>query len=443
MSRKKTTFFCNACGSEFSKWHGKCPSCEEWNSIAEKALSSAPADRKPAQTLALAGVECREDARLASGMGEFDVVCGGGIVPGSVVLIGGEPGIGKSTLALQVASFMGCLYVSGEESPLQIRQRAHRLGIDTAGITLMTGTAVEDIVEAAERERPGCVVVDSIQTLYSSQIPGIAGSVSQVRESASRLVTMAKSTGLPVFLVGHITKEGNIAGPKLLEHIVDTVLYFEGDFSREFRMLRAFKNRYGSINEIGLFRMEEKGLVEVRDRNRVFLNPSIAGSPGAAVCAALEGSRTILFEVQSLVSFTSFANPRRMADGFDLNRLVLITAVLEKHAGLKLGSFDVFINIAGGFQVQETAADLSVAMAIASSLKEVPVPEGFGFIGEISLSGALRPVSQCARRIREFMHSGFHTIILPEQDATEAAATGFSGAIIGVRDIGQAIEKTF
>ena len=267
--------------------------------------------------------------------------------------------------------------------------------------------------------------------------------MSQVRDSSAKLVSMAKSTGIPVILIGHITKEGGIAGPKLLEHLVDTVLYFEGDFSREFRMLRAFKNRFGSVNEIGLFRMGEKGLEEVRDKNRIFLNPFGQDSPGNAVSAAVEGSRTVLFEVQSLVSFTSFSNPRRMADGFDQNRLVLIAAVLERHAGLKLSSFDVFINIAGGFRITETAADLAVAMAIASSMKDKTIPEGFGFLGEISLSGSLRPVPQCARRVKEFMHSGFKTLVLSEQDTAEARAAGFTGLIKGVQNIQQAVEIIF
>ncbi|HOO71385.1 MAG TPA: DNA repair protein RadA [Spirochaetota bacterium] len=443
MAKKNQVFHCSECGNEFSKWFGRCPACNEWNTIVEMAVAVKKSADGAAGTVKLSEIGFQENQRMSSGIGEFDVVCGGGMVSGSVILIGGEPGIGKSTLALQLASYMDTLYVTGEESPLQIRQRAHRLGINSDPVKLITSTAVEDILIAVEKEKPRCVIVDSIQTLYSTQIPGITGSVSQVRESTAKLVALAKKTGIPVILIGHITKEGNIAGPKLLEHIVDTVLYFEGDFSREFRMLRAFKNRFGSVNEIGLFQMTDKGLVEVKDKNRAFLNPYASSAPGNAVCAALEGSRTILFEVQSLVSFSGLTIPRRMADGFDLNRLILLTAVLEKHAGLKLSSFDVFINIAGGFQINETAADLSVAMAIASSLKDVPIPEGIGFLGEISLSGTLRPVPQCARRLKEFMLSGFHTVLLPDQDAAEAGTGGFTGTIKGVRNIQQALECVF
>jgi DNA repair protein RadA/Sms len=254
---------------------------------------------------------------------------------------------------------------------------------------------------------------------------------------------MAKRRGIPVILVGHITKDGAIAGPKVLEHLVDTVLYFEGDFSRDFRMLRAFKNRYGSVNEVGLFRMTKSGLEEVREKNRIFLNSCSAASPGSAVSAAVEGSRTILFEVQSLVTYTAFSNPRRMADGLDINRLIILAAVLERHAGLKLGSFDVFINLSGGFHISETAADLAVAAAIASSMRDVAIPEGVGLMGEISLSGDVRPVSQCGRRVQEFRASGFRTVICAEADVADARATGFPGEIIGVRNVSQALERIF
>ena len=443
MAKKKDIYICAACGAEFSKWYGRCPECGEWNSIADTPAAPPRTESASSGAVSLSSVEFAETGRITTGIGEFNIVCGGGIVPGSVILIGGEPGIGKSTLALQIASFMDTLYVSGEESPFQIRQRAHQLGLDIGRIRIMTGTAVEDILQAAENGKPGCIIVDSIQTMYSRQVPGIAGSVAQMRDSSARLVSMAKTTGVPVILIGHVTKEGSIAGPKLLEHIVDTVLYFEGDFSREFRMLRAFKNRFGSVNEIGLFRMGEKGLAEVRDKNRIFLNPFGQDSPGNAGSAAREVSRTVLFEVQSLVSFTSFSNPRRMADGLDQNRLVLITAVLERHAGLKLSTFDVFINIAGGFRITETAADLAVAMAIASSMNDAVIPEGVGFLGEISLSGSLRPVPQCARRVKEFMHSGFKTLVLSEQDTAEAKAAGFEGSIKGVQNIHQAIKTVF
>jgi len=318
-----------------------------------------------------------------------------------------------------------------------------RLGADFSRISVSTVTSVEEIIATAETERPDCVVVDSVQTLYFSEVPGYAGSVSQIREATSRLVDMAKRTGIPVLLIGHITKDGAIAGPKLLEHLVDTVLYFEGDFSRDYRVLRAFKNRYGSVNEIGLFRMEERGLVEVKDKNSLFLNPYLSSSPGNAVSASLEGSRIILFEVQSLVSFSSFSNPRRMADGFDQNRLILLVAVLEKHGLLKLGTFDVFINVAGGFRITETASDLAVAMSIASSLKGREIPPSTGFVGEIALSGEVRHVSQSGRRFQEFARSGFARIVVPKGEMDEARRAGFAGEVVEAETIARAMDLLF
>lgn len=418
--------------------------CGEWNTIVEAEAPAAAKTAAPvADVIALGSVAFSPVHRIMTGIGEFNLVCGGGVVPGSVILVGGEPGIGKSTLALQIAGYFKTLYISGEESPAQIRLRAERIGCNMGGIMLSTSCGVEQIIGLAESERPQCIIVDSIQTLYSSEIPGLKGSVSQVRESASRLAEAAKRLNVVMILIGHITKEGSIAGPKLLEHLVDTVLYFEGNFSRDYRVLRAFKNRYGSVNEIGLFRMEERGLVEVTDKNKIFLNPYLSQAPGNSVSAAAEGSRIILFEVQSLVTSSAFPNPRRMADGFDLNRLILITAVLEKHAGLRLAAFDVFINVSGGFQINDTAADLAVAVSIASSFKNKAVPHGVGLLGEISLSGEIRPVSLCGRRIQEFRHSGFDTLILPEAEVTEAKAAGFEGAIIGIRTIQDAIGRLF
>ncbi len=433
---------CTACGADYSKWNGRCESCGEWNTITERT-EEPRAGRREATAVLLSSVEMKDLSRRAVGMGEFDLVCGGGIVPGSVILLGGEPGIGKSTLALQVSEKMNSLYISGEESPVQIRQRAERLGVNPASMHISVDNEVDEIISLAEKMKPGCLIVDSIQTVYSPDIPGITGSVSQVRESAFRLAEFAKRTNIPVILIGHITKDGNIAGPKLLEHIVDTVLYFEGDFARDFRILRAFKNRYGSINEMGLFSMTKSGLQEVQDKNRIFLNPFRSPSPGNAVSAAVEGSRTILFEVQSLVTFTSFSNPRRMADGFDLNRLLIISAVLEKHAGLKLNSFDIFLNVSGGFNINETAADLAVAMAITSSLKEVPIEEGAGFVAEVSLSGELRPVSGIEKRVQEFRYSGFRRIYMSKGDIDKVRKSGFEGEVIGLRSVREVIEHIF
>ncbi|MDR3237723.1 MAG: DNA repair protein RadA, partial [Spirochaetia bacterium] len=424
MAKQKQLFTCSACGAGFPKWAGRCPACDEWNTISS-AAPPAGSKSAAAQAVSLADVDFTEDKRILTGISEFNLVCGGGIVPGSVILMGGEPGIGKSTMALQVAHYIDTLYISAEESAEQIKARADRLGINSAGIKISAARNVEEIIALMESGKPGLLIVDSIQTLVSREQAAPAGSVTQVRECALSLAEAAKRTGTPVILIGHITKDGAIAGPKLLEHLVDTVLYFEGDFSKDFRILRAFKNRYGSVNEAGLFRMTQTGLMEVRDKNKIFLNNFGKPSPGSAVSAAVEGSRTILFEVQSLVSFTTFSNPRRMADGFDMNRLIILSAVLEKHAGLKLASFDIFINLSGGFRVNETSADLAVAASIASSLRDEPLAEGLGLIGEISLSGGIRPVPQCGRRAQEFKASGFSKIVCSEGDVPDIRSSGF------------------
>lgn len=444
MAKKNDFYFCTACGTDYSKWNGRCNSCGEWNTITEKTGSlTRGKDRDAPSAILLNEVDREKTAKGKSGINEFDLVCGGGIVPGSVILLGGEPGIGKSTLALQISEKLNALYISGEESPAQIRQRAERLSLNLEKIHISVNNEVDDIIELAGNILPGCLIVDSIQTVYSSEIPGITGSVSQVRESASRLVDFAKKNGIPVILIGHITKDGSIAGPKLLEHLVDTVLYFEGDFSKDYRVLRAFKNRYGSVNELGLFRMTVSGLEEVKDKNKIFLNPFMSAAPGNAVSAAIEGSRTILFEVQALVTFSSFSNPRRLSDGFDINRLIIICAVLEKHAGLKLGNFDVFINVSGGFNINETAGDLAVAIAIASSLKEKKVEDGAGFIGEVSLSGDIRPVSGIDKRVQEFRYSGFTKIYVSPADFAKSKKAGFEGEIISVSSIYEIISIIF
>lgn len=440
MSKKRPSYICISCGNEYRKWLGKCPACGEWNAIVEAETHIRKETTR--EVMPLAEVHFNDHERITTTIDEYNLVCGGGMVPGSVILIGGEPGIGKSTLALQIAASLKTLYLSGEESPIQIKQRSDRLGINGESIHVSTNTNVESIIPMIESEKPECVIVDSVQTLYLSDVPGLIGSVSQIKESTSRLAEIAKKNNIPIILIGHITKEGSIAGPKQLEHLVDTVLYFEGDFSKEFRILRAFKNRFGSINEIGLFAMTEKGLEEVTDKN-IFINPFSSEAPGNAISAALEGSRILLFEVQSLVTWTSFTNPRRMADGFDLNRLTLIIAVLEKHAQLKLSNFDVFINVAGGFHIDEPSADLAVAMAITSSLKNKPIPSGTGFIAEISLSGELRPISQCQRRVQDLGRSGFHTVILSKMNYTEAQQSTFQGDIIGLDSITKAIEYIF
>jgi len=443
--KDKAYFLCSSCGAEYAKWMGRCEKCDSWNTLVEAAPKSetAPASKRESsgrvEAFRLSEVVQAGFERIMTPSKEFNLVCGGGIVPGSVVLIGGEPGIGKSTLALQTAGAFRTLYISGEESPVQIRQRGERLGIDLSKVLVSTNTSTEEIRNLVHQVKPVCVFIDSIQTVNVPEIQAPAGSVSQVRESAARLTDIAKSTNIPFFLIGHITKEGSIAGPKILEHIVDTVLYFEGDFTREYRILRAFKNRYGSVNEIGLFRMTPKGLDEVKDKNSVFIHPDSSNAAGSSVSAAIEGSRTILFEVQSLASFSSFANPRRMADGFDLNRLILLAAVLEKHAGLKLSNFDLFLNVAGGFSINETAADLAVAISIASSVKEKPLPRGTACLGEISLSGEIRPVSQPDRRVTELARSGFTRIILCPKDAEELKGHKLPCEIVPVKTLSAAV----
>lgn len=440
MSKKNHSFRCANCGAEYGKWHGRCAACDEWNSVMPvEGKKDHAATASVAQLQTLSSISGESIQRELTGIGEFDLVCGGGMIPGSVILLGGEPGIGKSTLALHISHALGSLYISGEESPVQIRHRADRLGCDTERIRISTATDIEEIIALMRQDRARCVIIDSIQTLHSSDVPGPRGSVSQIRESAMRLADAARETGSPVILIGHITKDGAIAGPKLLEHLVDTVLYFEGNYTRDIRILRAFKNRYGSVNEIGLFRMGEAGLVEIKDKNRVFNEAYHSISAGNAVSAALEGSRIILFEVQSLVTRASSQNPRRMSDGFDVNRLILLTAVLEKHAGLNLSAFDVFVNVSGGFQIQEPAADLAVAVAIASSLKNRPVPEGIAFLGELSLSGEVRAVSHCARRVQECRYAGYSRIVLPRMQADECASAAGDTDVNGVSTISQAL----
>ena len=445
MAKKRDNYQCIECGAEYGKWMGKCTACNTWNTI-EKVTDKNNITRKKRPEVEIIDLYNIEDSalkRLDCGIKEFNQVCGGGIVPGSVILIGGEPGIGKSTIALQIANNITSIYISGEESPLQIKERAKRLQISNDKIKLSTCMCVEDIVQLAEAHKPQCLIIDSIQTIFTEEVSGSRGSVSQLRESTAQLIQMAKTENISVLLIGHITKEGSIAGPKVLEHLVDTVLYFEGDFSKDFRILRSFKNRFGSVNELGLFRMTAAGLEEVKEKNEVFLNSFSVNTPGSAISAAREGTRTILFEVQSLVSFTNFSNPRRMADGIDYNRLIILAAVLEKHSGLKLNSFDIFANVSGGFHINETAADLAIAVAIASSLKNKAVPSEFGFLGEISLSGEIRPVHQIENRLKEFSNAEFKRIFLPAGNKSHKITNVFSGEVFYVKHISEVFDFVF
>jgi len=411
---QKTAFVCGECGYESGKWLGRCPNCESWNTFVES--STTPTQQRggnaPTRAVPLAQVKADAAKRVSSGMGELDRVLGGGIVGGSTVLLGGDPGIGKSTLLMQAAdrlAFLGpVLYVSGEESAAQLKLRAERLGL-TSDIFILAETDIAQIEAEALRVKPAFLIIDSIQTMYCGELSGAPGSVSQVRESTAFLTRIAKSSGCAVFIVGHVTKEGAIAGPRVLEHMVDTVLYFEGDRHDSFRLLRAVKNRFGSTDEIGVFEMRDSGMAEIPDPSALFL--SGANAPGCAVTCAMEGTRPMLAEVQALISASPFSNPRRMAAGLDLNRLILLLAVLEKKAFLALSDKDVYINVVGGLRLEERAGDLAVAMCAASSLLDTPLPPNTACIGEISLTGEIRPVSRMDKRVGECARLGYTTLI--------------------------------
>jgi len=419
--KQKTVFSCQACGCQSPKWLGKCPDCGAWNSMAEEAVV------KPAQTGAagerarpvpICDVPAQAETRVASSITELDRVLGGGIVPGSLVLIGGDPGIGKSTLLLQamhkLAEQVGeVLYVSGEESASQTRLRGERLGASHPRLLILAENSLEAILAHAATLKPRAMVVDSIQTVWTSSLESAPGSVSQVRESAGKLMVLAKGSGIPVFIVGHVTKDGAIAGPRVLEHMVDTVLYFEGDGSHPFRILRAVKNRFGSTNEIGVFEMKQEGLTEVANPSELFLAERPLGVAGSVVTASLEGSRPLLVELQALVTQTSFGVPRRTTIGVDHNRLALLVAVLEKKVGLHLAGQDIFLNAAGGVRLNEPAADLAMIMAVASSHLDKPIAPQTVVLGEVGLAGEVRAITQPEQRIAEAEKLGFHSCILP------------------------------
>lgn len=449
-AKVKTVFGCQACGFLSSKWLGRCPDCGEWNSFVEERQEIAPAGKGRPQTPDMASrprpydeVDGAEAARVPSGIGEFDRVLGGGIVPGSMVLIGGEPGIGKSTLLLQVAHLLGrqggaVLYVSGEESERQIKLRGERLGITGGGLFLLGETSLERILEHVETVKPAALVVDSVQTIYSAKFSSAPGSISQVREVATQLLFLAKGRGITTFLIGHVTKDGSLAGPKSLEHIVDTVLYFEGEKQQHHRIVRAVKNRFGAVSEMGVFEMTGTGLQPVPNPSALFLSERVSGSPGSAVTATLEGSRPMLVEIQALVSPTAFGTPRRMSIGLDANRTTLLLAVLEKRVGLELLGDDVFVSVAGGLEVTEPAADLAVAAAVASSVRNRPVPARTVLIGEIGLAGEVRSVGQVGLRIREAAQMGFDRCLLPARNLPPAA-DGIR--LVGVRTLEEALER--
>ncbi len=420
MAGKNTYYLCTACGHEASRWMGKCPSCGEWNTLVETEAQPAGKKQQLASALParMSNIPAGDIQRLSCGIGELDRVLGGGIVPGSVVLLGGDPGIGKSTLLLQLADRMqqagkNTLYVSGEESPAQIKLRAKRLNVAADPYVYC-----ENDVQAVERQvkklNPGLLIADSVQTLYIPEISSSPGSVTQVREATSRLTALAKQSGMAVILVGHVTKEGAIAGPKTIEHMVDTVLYFEGEKLGPYRILRSIKNRFGPAGEIGIFEMRGNGMQQVADASTVMLSSMGERAPGSAVVCSMEGTRPLLVEIQALVSTTAFGMPRRMATGFDYNRMTLLIAVLEKKAGLKLFNQDAYINVAGGIKLTEPSADLGVILSLASSFKNAPLRQDTAVMGEIGLSGEVRPVINMDRRIQECRRMGFEYCMLPK-----------------------------
>ncbi|MQC25891.1 MAG: DNA repair protein RadA [Chloroflexi bacterium] len=433
MAKTKTHYVCQSCGRTAAKALGKCPQCGEWDTYVEELLEGSAPSRGKAKGLTaaskpmlLADVNGGGEGRLLLSIGEFARVLGGGVVPGSLVLIGGDPGIGKSTLLLQTAMEMAprgtVLYVSGEESPGQIKMRAERLlGAGGAsngladGLLLVTETNMDAILQHVRDVKPSILIIDSIQTVYDPELDSSAGSVTQLRECADQFRQLAKGTGLPIFLIGHVTKEGVIAGPRLLEHMVDTVLYLEGDRFQSYRLLRAVKNRFGATAEVGVFEMAAGGMIEVPNPSEAFLAERVVNAPGSAIAVTMEGTRPLLVEVQGLTSPTAFGNPRRSANGIDPNRLLLISAVLARRLGLKLGEQDIFVNVVGGLRISEPAADLAMAAAIASSVKDTPLRADTVLIGEVGLSGELRAVPQTAARLREAKALGFKAAVLPKR----------------------------
>lgn len=438
--QQKTAFFCQNCGYESPKWVGKCPGCGEWNRFAEEPTKATDSRVPPEYQLnekprSIDTVEADEKGRLKTGMEEMDRVLGGGIVAGSAILVGGDPGIGKSTLLLQVLHRLAAggrkvLYVTGEESASQIKLRADRIGAASKGLYVLVEVALENILRYIKEVGPAVVVIDSIQTIYCSLLSSAPGSVGQVREASERLIIFSKKTGIPVFLVGHVTKDGSIAGPKVLEHMVDTVLYFEGDSGHSYRIIRGIKNRFGPTNEIGVFEMRDRGLVEVSNPSEYFLTERPEGMAGSVVVAAIEGTRPILVEVQALVVSTSFGMPRRTAIGVDVNRVSLLVAVLDKIGGLHLGNHDIFLNVAGGVKLSEPAADLGVVTAIASSFLDRPIDPKTVVFGEVGLTGEVRGINQMEIRIREAARMGFTRCVLPR---TQLRGLDKAGAIELVR----------
>ena len=445
-SRPKTHFVCQECGFQGVRWSGRCPECAQWNTLREEVDQMSPLSPRKglagsmAEPLSIESIVQAEEFRMQSGLGELNRVLGGGVVPGSVILIGGDPGIGKTTLLLQTLASLGSgedvgLYASGEESPQQIKMRADRLGIQCPHLYVLATTSLEDLFRVAENIKPAIVVLDSIQTVFTEELTSAPGSVSQVQEVGCRLMWYAKRTQIPVFIIGHVTKEGVIAGPRLLEHIVDTVLYFEGDKGQSYRILRAVKNRFGPTNEIGVFEMRDEGLVEVGNPSEMFLTGRIGQSTGSVVVSSVEGSRPLLVELQALVAETTYPMPKRMAKGVETNRMALLLAVMEKRLGLHFSSHDVYVNVVGGIRIDEPTVDVGIVCAVLSSFREMPLDSRLVVMGEVGLGGEVRPVQHAELRIREAMKLGFTRCVVPESNM-EQWKGGAGIEVVGIREIG-------
>ncbi len=444
---KKSVYFCQNCGHEETKWLGQCPACREWNTFVEEKVTPVSAktvkERRETRVVTLSGIKTDEDDRMLTGIEELDRVLGGGIVKGSLVLVGGDPGIGKSTLLLQVCQRLSSagrklLYISGEESLKQIKLRANRMGEFTENLYLLCETSLDVIRGIIEQQKPDMVVIDSIQTMYNEEVASAPGSVSQVRESTNIFMQLAKGLNISIFIVGHVTKEGTVAGPRVLEHMVDTVLYFEGDRHASYRILRGVKNRFGSTNEIGVFEMRKEGLVEVKNPSEFMLSGKPEHASGSVVACAMEGTRPMLMEIQALVCKSNFGMPRRTAAGLDYNRVNLLMAVLEKRLGLPLSNYDAYVNIAGGIRLNEPAADLGIVMAIASSYKNRPIADDVIVFGEVGLSGEVRAVTMPEQRVAEAKKLGFKTCVIPAVSVKSVGEVD-GVTVIGVKSVGEAV----
>jgi len=453
VAKRKTKYVCQECGYESAKWMGKCPGCHNWNTLVEEIEASSMGSRHTmgrdtksvGQPESITSIEMQKEPRITTAMKEFNRVLGGGIVPGSLALIGGDPGIGKSTLLLQISSQLAekqlpVLYISGEESTRQTKLRADRLGVNSDLLYVLSETNLLDIINQIEQIKPAFVVIDSIQTVYREEVTSAPGSVSQVRESTGELMRVAKSYGIPIFIIGHVTKEGAIAGPRMLEHMVDAVLYFEGERHHTYRIVRSVKNRFGSTHEMGIFEMKEEGLIEVMNPSEIFLEERSQGAAGSTVVASMEGTRPVLVEIQALISPTSFGNPRRMATGIDANRVPLLMAVLEKRVGLMLQNQDAYIKVAGGVKLDEPAIDLAVAVSIASSFRNQPTRPEDIVIGEVGLTGEIRRVSRIEQRVQEAAKLGFKRVICPKRNL-EGWSAPKSIQVVGVNTVQEALDE--